>query len=71
MANGGKDNERFRTATLVNWHLLPEVQLTPGGFAQMQPAEWPEGIDSGAVTLEQVKINASRVVRMARALTQE
>ena len=30
-----------------------------------------QGIDSGAVTLEQVKINASRVVRMARALTQE
>ena len=37
----------------------------------MQPAEWPEGIDSGAVTLEQVKINASRVVKMARALTKE
>ena len=30
-----------------------------------------QGIDSGAVTLEQVKINASRVVKMARALTQE
>lgn len=30
-----------------------------------------QGIDSGAVTLEQVKINASRVVRTARALTQE
>ena len=30
-----------------------------------------QGIASGAVTLEQVKINASRVVRMARALTQE
>ena len=29
-----------------------------------------QGIDSGAVTLEQVKINASRMVRMARALTQ-
>ena len=29
-----------------------------------------QGIDSGAVTLEQVKISASRVVRMARALTQ-
>lgn len=29
-----------------------------------------QGIDSGAVTLEQVKINASRVVKMARALTQ-
>ena len=28
MANGGKDNGRFRTATLVNWHLLPEVELT-------------------------------------------
>ena len=28
------------------------------------------GIDSGAVTLEQVKINASRIVKMARALTQ-
>lgn len=46
MANGGKDNGRFRTATLVNWHLLPEVELTPGGFAQMQPAPWPEGIDT-------------------------
>ena len=46
MANGGKDNGRFRTATLVNWHLLPEVQLTPGGFAQMQAAPWPEGVDS-------------------------
>ena len=44
MANGGKDNGRFRTATLVNWHLLPEVELTPGGFAQMQPAPWPEGM---------------------------
>lgn len=30
-----------------------------------------QGIDSGAVTLEQVKINASRVVRTVRALTQE
>ena len=30
-----------------------------------------QGIDSGAVSLEQVKINASRVVRMARALAQE
>lgn len=30
-----------------------------------------QGIDSGAVTLEQVKINASRVVKMARALTKE
>ena len=30
-----------------------------------------QGIDSGAVTLEQVKINASRVAKMARALTQE
>lgn len=30
-----------------------------------------QGIDSGAVTLEQVQINASRVVKMARALTQE
>ena len=30
-----------------------------------------QGIDSGAVTLEQVKINASRVVRTFRALTQE
>ena len=29
-----------------------------------------QGIDSGAVTLEQVKINASRMVRMARTLTQ-
>ena len=29
-----------------------------------------QGIDSGAVTLEQVKINASRMVKMARALTQ-
>ena len=29
-----------------------------------------QGIDSGAVTLEQVKISASRVVRMARTLTQ-
>ena len=29
-----------------------------------------QGIDSGAVTLEQVKIGASRVVKMARALTQ-
>ena len=46
MANGGKDNGRFRTATLVNWHRLPEVELTPGGFAQMQPAPWPEGIDT-------------------------
>ena len=30
-----------------------------------------QGIDSGAVTLEQVKINASRVVRTVRALAQE
>ena len=30
-----------------------------------------QGIDSGAVTLQQVKINASRVVKMARALTKE
>ena len=30
-----------------------------------------QGIDSGAVTLEQVKNNASRVVRTVRALTQE
>ncbi|WP_417346169.1 glycoside hydrolase family 3 N-terminal domain-containing protein [Gemmiger sp.] len=30
-----------------------------------------QGIDSGAVTLEQVKTNASRVVRTVRALTQE
>lgn len=30
-----------------------------------------QSIDSGAVTLEQVKINASRVVRTVRALTQE
>lgn len=30
-----------------------------------------QGIDSGTVSLEQVKINASRVVRMARALAQE
>ena len=30
-----------------------------------------QGIDSGAVTLEQVKINASRVVRTVWALTQE
>ena len=30
-----------------------------------------QGIDSDAVTLEQVKINASRVVRTVRALTQE
>ena len=30
-----------------------------------------QGIDSGAVTLEQVKINASRVVKTVRALTQE
>lgn len=30
-----------------------------------------QGIDSGAVTLEQVKINTSRVVRTVRALTQE
>ena len=29
-----------------------------------------QGIDSGAVTLEQVKINASRMVKMARTLTQ-
>ena len=29
-----------------------------------------QGIDSGAVALEQVKIGASRVVKMARALTQ-
>ena len=35
------DNERFRTAKLVNWHLLPEVQLTPSGFAQMQPVAFP------------------------------
>lgn len=46
MANGSKGNERFRTATLVNWHLLPGLELTPGGYAQMQPAQWPEGIDS-------------------------
>ena len=46
MANGGKDNGRFRTATLVNWHLLPEVELTPGGFAKMQAAPWPEGVDT-------------------------
>lgn len=46
MPNGGKDNGRFRTATLVNWHLLPEVELTPGGFAKMQAAPWPEGIDT-------------------------
>lgn len=46
MANGGEDNGRFRTATLVNWHLLPEVELTPGGFAKMQAAPWPEGIDT-------------------------
>ena len=30
-----------------------------------------QGIDSDAVTMEQVKINASRVVRTVRALTQE
>ena len=30
-----------------------------------------QGIDSGAETLEQVKINASRVVRTVWALTQE
>ena len=30
-----------------------------------------QGIDSGAVTLEQVKINASRVVKTARSLTKE
>jgi hypothetical protein len=30
-----------------------------------------QGINSGAVTLEQVKTNASRVVRTVRALTQE
>ena len=30
-----------------------------------------QGIDSDAVTLEQVKVNASRVVKMAQALTQE
>ena len=46
MPNGGKDNGRFRTATLVNWHLLPEIELTPGGFAKMQAAPWPEGIDT-------------------------
>ncbi len=40
----------------------------PGGKSDYE--NLLQGIDSGAVTLEQVKINASRVVKMARELTE-
>ena len=46
MATNGADNGRFRTATLVNWHLLPGLELTKGGYAQMTAAPWPEGVDA-------------------------
>ncbi len=40
----------------------------PGGKSDYE--NLLQGIDSGAVTLQQVKINASRVVKMARELTE-
>lgn len=65
MANGGKDNGRFRTATLVNWHLLPEVTLTPGGYAQMQAVSFP---DAAADTMVRFKDAQSCTIRAAQGL---
>lgn len=64
MANQGADNGRFRTAKLVNWHLLPEVELTAAGFARMQPVPFPEH----AVSMVRFKDMLSCEIRPAQGL---
>ena len=34
-------NQRIRTGLLVNWQLLPEVELSPAGYPLMQPVDMP------------------------------